>query len=101
MIRKTTTGGDDTTTSIKILHQNIISIYPNPSNNHIILEIDDLENNRINIEILNSSGQVQFSKQKINNKKNLLVDVSKFARGIYFVKVHFDEQVIIKRFIIQ
>ncbi|MBI4649008.1 MAG: T9SS type A sorting domain-containing protein [Bacteroidia bacterium] len=101
IIRKTTTAGTDTSTNINILYKNIISIYPNPSNNHINLKINAPENKKINIEIINSIGQLKYKKQIINNNKDQLIDTSKFLIGIYFLKIQYDEQVIVKKFIIQ
>ena len=69
------------------------SFYPNPAKDKI--EISILENSEI--EIVNSIGQVL---QKINSRDNsITIDISDFAKGIYFVKVKSENGISVKKFV--
>lgn len=74
-----------------------ISVYPNPANT--ILNIDS-EKNIDKIEIYNITGNLIFS---INNVSEtpLSVDVSKFSKGIYFVKAFNNGTVYIKKVLLK
>jgi hypothetical protein len=70
-----------------------VNIYPNPADDRI--EISFPENSQI--EILNIEGQVL---RKIYAEDNhLSIDISTFAKGIYFMKVKNDNGVTVKKFI--
>lgn len=65
---------------------NNLNIYPNPVKENIVLEFLDIEVNNASIELYNSIGQ------KINEIKNInkkvLIDLSQYSNGIYFLKVN-------------
>lgn len=63
-----------------------ISIYPNPATNFMILEGITTGS----VSILNSLGQTVIKTQMINN-----IDISKIAKGFYFVQVSNDSNEII------
>ncbi len=74
------------------------SIYPNPSNGIINLEI----NEDVNLLIYNSTGQLIMHKllsAKQNTKKTL--DLSLFKRGIYFFQIDNGKETIREKVIIQ
>ena len=60
-------------------------IYPNPSSDFITLDLSDYEMETYSIEIVNSTGQT-VSKQKIHSSK-VVLDISSYPKGIYFIKV--------------
>ena len=59
----------------------VIAVYPNPTTE--LVTIDNQLGS--NIDIINAAGQVMFQ-QKASNNTRLQVNVSTWARGIYFVK---------------
>ena len=65
-----------------------LSIYPNPTNTFMMLES---ENQIASYEIIDLNGKMMASKQNVNDK-NVLVDVTSLAAGVYFVRVVDDEQ---------
>jgi len=76
-------------------------IYPNPTTGHITYEIVLPEKENISIEIWNVFG-VNIYTNSLNNVENIKkeVDLSKYASGIYFVKLVVGEKVMYKRIVI-
>ncbi len=74
-----------------------ITIYPNPTQNVLNIYVKDLKIDRV--EVINLLGE-QMLKQEVSELKNAIttLDVSSLANGMYFLKVHSDEQTIIVRF---
>ena len=60
-----------------------IKAYPNPVSDELIIEIDN-NNEIINFDIINSRGNIIF---KGNLVDKVIVDISNFASGIYFIKL--------------
>jgi hypothetical protein len=61
-----------------------IGAYPNPVDN--ILTITLSENKVYSIQLFNSIGQIVFSKEKIKDSE-LIMDVSSYPSGIYYLSV--------------
>jgi N-acetylneuraminic acid mutarotase len=72
-----------------------LSIFPNPTED--ILQI--ISSLPVNIEILSTSGKIIESINNSNSKFN--VDVTKFAKGIYFIKANNGNDFIVKKIVIQ
>jgi hypothetical protein len=60
--------------------QALARVYPNPANNFLTVEV----NNRSNVELINSLGQIVATKT-VESKENL--DVSHLNDGVYFAKI--------------
>jgi len=63
----------------------LIQISPNPSNGVFTLTFQQFQNKNLEIEIFNSFGQ-QINKD-ILNAKTKTIDISRFPKGIYFLKI--------------
>ena len=70
-----------------------ISIYPNPAIDKLTIETGDLIINTISI--LNSTGRIV---KDITVNSNT-IDVSNLVTGIYFIQIHTDYGLVIKRFV--
>ena len=77
-----------------------VNIYPNPTKGFIIIDIDDDSENAYSIEVLNIIGQRVYSEKEIMNR-NLVIDLSSYSTGIYFVKISKADQLFIKKIIKQ
>lgn len=87
-----------TWTSIKE-YQNVsedILLYPNPANEFITLRTNDLLQN---VYIYSPLGQLTWQKQSINNNE-LVINVSGFQKGVYFLSTMSQEKIITKKIII-
>jgi len=75
-----------------------INLYPNPSNGRFKLVISTEESEEHDVEIINIQGKVIF-KSKIINEKD--IDMTEFAKGIYYVRVSVKDNVVTKKILIQ
>lgn len=83
--------GVDLMTSINDLNEIQFNAYPNPTNDLVYLELDDSLQN-ISIEVFNAFGKRIISTAD-NNTSTWEVDLSKYASGIYFIKVKSENRV--------
>lgn len=73
--------------------QCVVNVYPNPSKG-----IFNIEGNGIRkVEIINTYGQVIYSKENENN--NLHIDLNNQAIGVYFLRVITDQGIVTKQLI--
>ena len=76
-----------------------IKIYPNPANEILNIEINDVSINNI-ISIYNIDGQELLKQNFIANKKNkTIINIDKLSKGIYYLRVVNEKGVAIKKFI--
>ncbi|WP_445748100.1 T9SS type A sorting domain-containing protein [Polaribacter sp.] len=88
---------DTTLSNENFTLKNTISLYPNPASNKITIKSDVAIDA---VEIYNLLGKSIYAK-KNTNKSDLIIDTSKFSKGVYLVKVKFDDTSIIKKLIVQ
>ena len=75
-----------------IEYANRFEVYPNPVENTLIIETNDIINE---IEICNIVGiSIMNLSENFNN-----IDVTDFSEGIYFIRIRTDKGEIIKRFV--
>ena len=89
----------DTTTPIGISENMLIdfNVYPNPSKGQItITGAKDL--GKIKIEVTNVLGQVLYSEEAIANNK--VIDLNRFANGVYFVRLYVEDRTVSKKIIL-
>jgi hypothetical protein len=77
---------------------NLVSIYPNPSNGVFTLKFNS--NKKITTEIFNVTGEKIFS-QESESLNPTIIDLSKNAAGIYFAMFRSDDKTITTKLIIQ
>jgi hypothetical protein len=75
-----------------------IMIYPNPASDHFILT-SQLGIDVISIEIINIQGKVVLHQKVTNN--NLSFNINPFPNGLYFIRIHTNEGVGVKKLLIQ
>lgn len=64
-------------------------IYPNPANDYLILKSDANENNS-RLELINLQGKVILNQEVVSNNP---VDIRHLDTGIYFYRIHSDNEV--------
>jgi N-acetylneuraminic acid mutarotase len=72
-----------------------LSIFPNPTEDRLQI----ISSHPVNIEIISTSGKIVESIDDSKSKFN--IDVTKFAKGIYFVKANNNNDFIVKKIVIQ
>ena len=70
-----------------------ITIYPNPALDYINVEVPQ----KSQIEILNVQGQLMKSVKA--NENFVTINVSKYASGMYFIKVNAENGLEVKKFV--
>ena len=77
----------DIITGINPLSVSAIKVFPNPSFGQLVIENKNYsQTNTYTIEIKNSTGQQVFN--SLLNQSQLVVDISQWASGLYFLKVN-------------
>jgi hypothetical protein len=86
------TGGEEQ----GVAKENQISIYPNPAKDKF--EIRNPKSEIKEVEIYNAFGESVFSQQQTTNNKQqtVIVDISSFSPGIYFIKIKGNSENVIK-----
>lgn len=74
-------------TNVKSLAErgNNISLYPNPCSNELHIAISDYSGPNLSIEVYDLSGRIILKNESLNT--NIPIDVSKWVKGMYFVKI--------------
>jgi hypothetical protein len=75
---------------------NKLSITPNPSNDKIEITTNSVPTS---IQVIDFSGAKVLELNKLNSSKNV-IDVSKFAAGVYLLNVHTAEGIMIEKLIV-
>jgi len=87
----------DTTLGVRnLLMENQISIYPNPSNT--IITIGNFEKWQIQeIDFFDISGRLVMKHMELKSQ----IDVSKLSKGVYFIKLTTNDQIFLKKLVVQ
>jgi len=78
---------------IEFQNDNLISIIPNPTTNSINIMINgnDATNEKNDISIFNAMGKIIYQNRISSNQTT--IDLSSFAKGIYFIKVQSGDKI--------
>ena len=76
--------------------ENAISMYPNPTSGMISIKIDMQDLNGAYVRIFNDIGAV-IAEVPVQNQEITNIDLSDFAHGLYFVAVHVDDKMIVRK----
>ena len=79
-----------------------IKIYPNPTSDKIYLEIMDIDTKNYDISIINLIGETLYTeKVKWDGISRKEMDLSGFAKGVYFINITINNQRVSKRIALQ
>lgn len=84
--------------------QNIdIQLYPNPNSGLFYLELDLAERSNLEVQIVNSQGQMVYSSKAYKNRLHIKneIDLRQEAKGMYFIHVISNKGLISKKILIQ
>lgn len=70
-----------------------MEIYPNPTRDIVYVNLEKPDNMRI--DVLDAAGRV-LQTRKVN-QSNVIIDLTQFSNGIYFIKVHSKDKVRVER----
>ncbi len=79
-----------------------VNVFPNPTSGRFFLEIEGNFENKINIVLFNSIGQIVFEKEIQNNNVSATsTELNNFQKGIYFIEVISGRNKTIKKLSVQ
>ncbi len=85
-------------TGINEINKSIdISVFPNPTINHITVEVMNFQNTINNLFIYDVIGNLILEKTAHNNIAS--IDVSSFPRGLYMLEVISEKGIVVKKFV--
>jgi Secretion system C-terminal sorting domain/FG-GAP-like repeat len=94
------TKNDNCVTGINtVAQQNTISVYPNPSNGNVVIELLSANATESTVTITDAIGRI-IAQQKLNAFKNI-INLSKEANGVYFVKVANNSSTTVKKIMLK
>ena len=67
----------------------ILLVYPNPSTGIVHLTINNLQGKKVELSVLNVIGSVMYHETltEMNDRYTKMLDLSKFANGLYYVRL--------------
>jgi|GEM_PF-1607957 len=76
-----------------------VNIYPNPTKDNLTIALNNLDANNIKLEVMTVAGQVIYTEKETNlhGKFNQNIDMSKYAQGVYFVRIVTDKTTISRK----
>lgn len=82
--------------------EDLISLYPNPGSERVTITLSPSIGHSVNILIYNSLGQIikTITETNFNNDKSIVLDVSDFNSGVYFVAIRSGYRSITKKLLI-
>jgi hypothetical protein len=86
-----------------VAEERTLVVYPNPSTGIVHLTISGLEGRRAEITVLNVIGTVMYRETltELSERSVKTLDLSKFANGLYYVKLEADNSSQLCKFIIR
>jgi len=80
-----------------------IIIYPNPAREQLTMMLGDLLIEQLSIQIFSPEGRLVSRTEEniLGGRQELIMDVSGYAPGLYFLQIQFESSKIVKRFIIE
>jgi hypothetical protein len=75
------------------------AMFPNPASNRVTIDLSMVDDGNAVIDILNSTGQKIYSGQTTD--KVIVLDISGYTKGSYFVKVTTSKNTLVKELIIK
>ncbi len=67
----------------------LMHVYPNPVNDHLVVEIFDTLNDEVQMQVVNTSGVIVRTVKAPANVKRQEIDFSNLPAGTYFIKVRY------------
>jgi hypothetical protein len=71
--------------SEEISIDNLVNVYPNPSNGVVNIQISELTTETLHYAVYNQFGQLVLNGSVASGNMNYSIDLSAMAKGIYFV----------------
>jgi thioredoxin reductase len=87
------------TISENIAHTFDFNLFPNPASNSVVVNLNQINKKSATIQIINSTGQLVETRNNVQNNTN--IDLTHYAKGLYFINVHSDGFVSSKKLMVE
>lgn len=78
-----------------------VVLFPNPTNQHVTVHFSSSISANFNLEIIDELGRVRISAQNLNPNTANSFDVSTFSKGVYFVLLKSENDIVSERIVIE
>ncbi len=89
-----------TTGTDKIKRDDLFTVSPNPSSGIIYLEFGDTRGAKVNVQVMNSNGQLVYETEA-NSNENKTLNLGNFPKGFYLIQIRDDLNYQTKKIIIK
>ena len=86
------------TNSIDYIEEKLLSIFPNPVSNQLVIQLNSNELIDLKTTIYDSKGMIVLN-SNFEKNRNFVIDVSSLSKGLYFVELTLGEKKFTKKFI--
>jgi hypothetical protein len=102
MKKRLTSAAEFTATAVSVNDIKLSSslkLYPNPTNGNSNLELNLVENSNVTVDVLNTLGQVVFTKTltNVSGNQTVNIDSQNFESGLYLVNIKVGDNVTTKK----
>lgn len=102
-VQQQSAGQSESKSSVLGQQEKEVSIYPNPNNGVFTISFDQLDTKRVELSILNVIGNEVYrevlSRSDIQASKT--VDLTRLAKGLYYVKIEADGYSSVRRIVVK
>ena len=87
----------------KPAEEKALLVYPNPSTGIVHIAINGFEGRKLELRVLNVIGTVMYRETltELNDRYTRTLDLSKFANGLYYVKLETDTSSEMRKLVIR
>ncbi len=78
----------------------MVSLYPNPATNEVLVNFSGRTLDNMDVTVLNSLGQVLYKATDVNSSSEVSIDVSQYSSGLYFVKIKTGNSIATKKLLV-
>lgn len=91
------------TTAVRGSDEKSMLVYPNPSTGIVHVAINGFEGRRLELQILNVIGSVIYRENlsELNDRYTKTLDLTKFAGGLYYIKIASDNTSEMRKLVIR
>jgi len=92
-------GPNTSTTSLKLEENNLLSLYPNPVNDLLFINMQLEESHNLNVEIIDVNGKIVYQRSNLKSNTGESISLAHLQQGIYFCRIQNGETVLTKKII--
>ena len=76
------------------------TVYPNPAKDKVFISFENFSKDQVIIELYSPEGSMIFKKSEKAPCKKMEIDVAGLGEGMYYIKIHSNENIFVKKLIL-